>query len=151
MSLRSVKNWALRIREHVTLAYLVLYSLACFVWIDLGFRFLGFQRVFELFTNTPESRKLGDHSSFVCRVNQAVETAHCFYYRTRQDCLPRALVAYRLLVSRGVPCALQIGVKKYPFEGHAWVETANLIVDRHPGRVSKYTVLKQKTFGYTSK
>lgn len=40
-------------------------------------------------------------------------------------CLTRSLVLYRVLKSRGIPCRLQIGMRKegVELEGHAWVET----------------------------
>lgn len=39
-------------------------------------------------------------------------------------CLTRSLVLYRVLRARGIPCRLQIGLRKQmtELEGHAWVE-----------------------------
>ena len=58
----------------------------------------------------------------VARTIEAVRTATRYYYRRRRDCLPRALTACLLLWRGGVPATLQIGVKRYPFGAHAWVE-----------------------------
>jgi Transglutaminase-like superfamily len=55
------------------------------------------------------------------------------------DCLPRSLALYVFLRSRGIPVCHRIGVRRYPFSAHAWVEhQADLILD-WPERVSGYT------------
>lgn len=40
-------------------------------------------------------------------------------------CLTRSLVLYRILRARGIPCRLQIGLRKENaiLEGHAWIES----------------------------
>ena len=51
------------------------------------------------------------------------------YYRRRLDCLPRALAIFVLLRRQGVPARLCIGVKRYPFGAHAWVECLGDVLD----------------------
>jgi hypothetical protein len=49
------------------------------------------------------------------------------------DCLPRSLALFALLARCGVPARHRIGVRRYPFAAHAWVEDCNgfaLALDR---------------------
>lgn len=61
---------------------------------------------------------------------EAVRTATRCYYRRRLDCLPRALTIFILLRSRGVPATLRVGVKRYPFGAHAWVECLGEVLEK---------------------
>ena len=107
-----------------------------FVLLDVGFRTLGFpsvflrverlgRRSFSIADDTP----LEVQRHTVRRVLAAVRTATRYYYRRRLDCLPRALTTYVLLRRRGVSATLHIGVKRYPFGGHAWVECLGEVLD----------------------
>ena len=108
-------------------------ALLFFVFLDVGFRLLGFPRVFRLVDEwgrrstrvaSPTARR-----RTVCRTVEAVRTATRYYYRRRPDCLPRALAIFLLLRRRGVPATLRIGVKRYPFGAHAWVECLGDVLD----------------------
>ena len=108
-------------------------ALLSFVLLDVGFRVLGFARVYRL-VQSWGARSAGAASQAAERytVRQAlaaVRTATRYYYRRRLDCLPRALTLYLLLRRRGVPATLHIGVKRYPFGAHAWVECLGEVLD----------------------
>jgi hypothetical protein len=55
-------------------------------------------------------------------VRRALGLARVFDYRSRPDCLPRALAAFVVLRQSGLPAALRVGARKFPFAAHAWVE-----------------------------
>lgn len=108
-----------------------------FVLLDAGFRAFGFPRVFRFVdrwgrrpvrTAAPAAER-----RTVRRALGAVRTATRYYYRRRLDCLPRALAAFVLLRRRGVPATLRIGVKRFPFGGHAWVECRGEVLDDPAG------------------
>ena len=63
------------------------------------------------------------------RTVEGVRTATRYYYRRRLDCLPRALTIFVLLRRQGVPATLRIGVKRFPFGAHAWVECLGEVLD----------------------
>jgi len=63
------------------------------------------------------------------RTLDSVRTASRYYYRRRLDCLPRSLAIYVLLRRQGVPATLRIGVKRFPFAAHAWVECLGEVLD----------------------
>ncbi len=65
----------------------------------------------------------------VRRAVGAVQTASRYYYRRRLDCLRRSLTIFVLVRCRGVPATLRIGVKRFPFAAHAWVECLGEVVD----------------------
>ncbi len=55
------------------------------------------------------------------------------------DCLPRSLALFAFLRRCGIPACHRIGVRRYPFAAHAWVEhRADLVLD-WPERVSEFT------------
>ena len=107
-----------------------------FFLLDVGFRVLGFASVFQRVERWGRpSAAVGDAAPLdvrrrtVRRVLAAVRTVTRYYPRRRPDCLPRALATYLLLRRRGVPATLRIGVKRYPFGAHAWVECLGEVLD----------------------
>jgi hypothetical protein len=55
-------------------------------------------------------------------VARAVDRAHRFYWRTKKDCLPRAMTVFVLLSLCGLSPTFIIGIKQFPFGAHSWVE-----------------------------
>jgi Transglutaminase-like superfamily len=104
-----------------------LLALSLFVILNLGFLTFGFDRVFRatvrraISKGGPSGARPWDREVIV-RAAVAVQRATFLYYRRRKDCLPRSLALFYLLRSRGVPAVIHIGVAKYPFQAHAWVE-----------------------------
>ena len=93
---------------------------------------------FNLIHEKPEARAFAaasaaDQRTTVRRTLGAVRRATRYYYRPRLDCLPRALAIFVLLRSRGVSATLHIGVKRYPFGAHAWVECLGGVLDDRAG------------------
>lgn len=70
----------------------------------------------------------------------AVDEA-CVWYVKRAACLQRAVVATRLLRRHGVRAELVIGCRPLPFESHAWVEVAGLVVNDRPQYQRAFSVL----------
>ena len=108
-------------------------ALLAFVLLDLGFRVFGFSRVYRLVQSWSRGSATvaapAAQRRTVRRALEAVRAATRYYYRRRLDCLPRALTLYLLLRRRGVPATLHIGVKRYPFGAHAWVECLGEVLD----------------------
>ncbi len=108
-------------------------ALAVFVLLDIGFRVLGFPRVFRLVDRwgrrSVQPAPLAVQRRRLHRTVEAVRTASRYYHRRRLDCLPRSLAIYVLLRLQGVPATLRIGVKRFPFAAHAWVECLGEVLD----------------------
>ncbi len=58
-----------------------------------------------------------------------------------RDCLPRSLALYRFLRSVGVPADHRIGVTRYPFEAHAWVQCGDRLMFDSPDFVRGFAEL----------
>ena len=112
---------------------MIIQALLLFILVEVGFRLFGFSRVFTLVDwwgrRAVCAASLTDQRRTVRRTVEAVRTAARHYYRRRLDCLPRALTIFVLLRRRGVPATLRIGVKRYPFGAHAWVECLGEVLD----------------------
>jgi hypothetical protein len=58
-----------------------------------------------------------------------VRAEHLFVMQSApQDCLPRSLALYQFLLLAGIPADHCIGVQRYPFKAHAWVESGNRVL-----------------------
>jgi len=123
--------------------FLIIRAYLCLLMIDLRFQITEFDRVVKWVatdsgskgTATPDPEIAAKSISQVCH---AVQTAARFYYRKRRDCLPNAMLAYYLLRRQGVPVNFCIGVTKFPFKGHAWVEYEGRVVFTTPASLWKY-------------
>ena len=120
-------------------------ALFLFVLISLGLYFFGFNRVYKAFARWTRTLKRrvpeAQEQEVLDRTLSSVVTATRLYYRRRKDCLPKSLTIYYLVRKQGIDANLCIGVKKFPFAGHAWVEYGGRIVDDFPKRVPLYTVM----------
>ena len=116
---------------------LVVCALMMFVVIDIGFRLFGFLTVTRALVGS--ARRIGklkhsheDSLSDGRSTFDAVCVATRYYYRRRLDCLPKALTTHCLLLAQGVAAELCLGVKRWPFAGHAWVQVAGHQLDDSP-------------------
>jgi hypothetical protein len=56
------------------------------------------------------------------------------------DCLPRSLALFVFLRSRGFTPELVIGVKRFPFGAHAWVEHAGVpVLEERPEHLGRFS------------
>jgi hypothetical protein len=131
--------------KRVSHCLLTLKVIILFICLSCGFRFFGFDRTRQ--TMLRRTRKISsgppcDVDKLILeRIVAAVDAATRYYYRKRLDCLPRAMVIYYLARRSAVPVEFCLGVKKYPFAGHSWVEYQGEIIGDRPNRVKPYTVL----------
>jgi hypothetical protein len=120
-------------------------TVGLFVLIDLGLLFWDFDRVAQtvfLRSRCNPLRPMSEADDQVIKdVVTVVRRITRYYYRGRLDCLPRSLSTFYLLRSRGIAVEFLMGVKKFPFAGHAWVEYAQQVIDDSPFRVKRYTVM----------
>jgi len=62
-------------------------------------------------------------------------------YRSRLDCLPRALMMFVLLRRLGHGATFSIGVRTAPFAAHAWVTLEGRVVSDYKGESQLYDAL----------
>lgn len=109
---------------------LAIQAVLVFVLLDIGLGLLGFPGVYRLVRRWGGAASVAPPPRHVVeRTLEAVRTATRYYWRRRLDCLPRAMATYLLLRSQGVSAVLHIGVKRYPFAAHAWVECLGEVLD----------------------
>ena len=53
----------------------------------------------------------------------------CFMFWGNAECLHRSLVGFKILRKQGVSVELVVGVKKFPFSSHAWLELNNEVIN----------------------
>ncbi|MGS2750591.1 lasso peptide biosynthesis B2 protein [Bacillus zanthoxyli] len=53
----------------------------------------------------------------------------CFWFMGNAQCLHRSLIGFKLLRQDGLPVQLVVGVRKFPFSSHAWVEFENNVIN----------------------
>jgi hypothetical protein len=121
---------------HAGLAWVIL------VLADLALQLLGFHRFYRLVEGWPVLGSVpevsrGDRAR---QTLTAVDRARTYYFRHAR-CLQRAVAAVCFLRMRGVRGELVIGVRKIPFQAHAWMELDGEIVNDDPALLSKYQVI----------
>lgn len=67
----------------------------------------------------------------VAEVLNAVERA-CAWYPKTAACLQRSAALTRLLTQGNIAAELVIGVQKFPFRSHAWVEVNGEVINDRP-------------------
>ena len=119
--------------------------LALFVVIDIGLYLVGFHNVYRsiclVTAQMPRTRTGSSKTRAIARSTAAVRTATWLYVRQRKDCLPKSLAAYCLVRLQGVDATFVLGVKRFPFSGHAWVECSGCLIDDTQQKIDNYTVL----------
>jgi hypothetical protein len=107
---------------------------------------LGFAQIYEAYSRlakpTIAESKL---NSLLTRVERAFSLAENFFVMKSapNDCLPRSLALYRFLLSAGIPANHCIGVRRHPFEAHAWVQCQGRVMFDSNFEVQSYTVLSR--------
>jgi hypothetical protein len=121
--------------------------LALFVRLDLALKRSGFERVYDRLVERARHQPVREPSpadgALVAATLAEVRSATRYYFRRREDCLPKAMALFTLLRRRGVAAELCIGVRKYPFGAHAWVEHQGRPLDQAAVEIAEFTVLSR--------
>lgn len=136
-------------RRTVGRLLLVLQTFVVYVLINFGLAVWSFDSLLRyLFSRSRLSRLRTGHLAdrmAIDDVISAVRTVTRYSYRDTLDCLPRSLCVYYLLRRRGVAVEFLLGVKTFPFAGHAWVEYNGCAIDESPSNVARYAVLLRES------
>ena len=93
----------------------------------------GFADTYRRYACLPRPRPAADPRLAARALRAFSRAENLFVIRgAPRDCLPRSLALYRFLLSAGVPAEHCIGVQRFPFEAHAWVECAGRVVHDTP-------------------
>lgn len=109
-------------------AYLILTIVSFFLRL-FGFKFIH-QFALRSFWKGDTSSSLTNPSllyRIVEKINQASQ-----WHLIGMGCLQRSFTAFLMLRRRGIPVNLCIGVSKFNFRAHAWLEHHGLVVNEDP-------------------
>jgi hypothetical protein len=97
----------------------------------------GFSRVYREYALLPIPQERTEGSNdLLTRALAAFTTAENFFLikHAPKDCMPRSLALFRFLRSVGLRVEHCIGVRRFPFYAHAWVEHRGRVVQDKPSR-----------------
>jgi hypothetical protein len=100
----------------------------------------AYQRIYDL------PKPTGDPNDVRLRAAlRAFSRAENFFSAgdARIDCLPRSLALHRFLRAVAIGAEHCIGVRRFPFGAHAWVEVAGRIVHDSPAFVRDFHVISR--------
>lgn len=109
--------------------FLVIYL--SLIFFDIQLKHRGFQNIFPQYVSKYKIiRQINTeiNNEKVFRFLKLINSA-CLYYPSKAQCLHRSFLAFRFLRQKfAIPVELVIGVKKFPFSAHAWLELNGEVV-----------------------
>ena len=88
---------------------------------------VGFADTLKFLTSIPAHRKVDEADPDVRRLVKAVDVA-ASWVPFRGDCLHQSLALCMMLRRRSIDADFVLGVYKYPFSAHAWVECDTKVI-----------------------
>jgi hypothetical protein len=119
---RTLVNSFINLRLMSAAAFL---ELAC---VDLALKIGGFSLLHRLVKTWPLLKQRNVPTTTAREVCESVNRAGRFYMK-HALCLQRSAAVTCLLRSKGVPAEMVIACRKTPFEGHAWVEVEDQVIN----------------------
>jgi hypothetical protein len=103
----------------------------------------GLAWTYQEYTRLPIPTVKFDLDDLLKRAVAAFALAENFFVikSAPKDCLPRSLALFRFLRSAGLPVEHCIGVRRFPFQAHAWVEYHGRVVQDNPSRQLTFRTL----------
>lgn len=106
------------LKKHSTLEVIELFTSKKYIKNDYLISNIGFERIIKIIDNV------------------------CVIYTKKADCLQRTLILYKFIRKDtnfyNGDCKIIVGVNKYPFRSHAWLEIDNKVANDYEEFVSKY-------------
>jgi hypothetical protein len=100
-------------------------------------RFTARHHVVKRWPITARQKAAPEDIPHICAaVNEAAT-----WYPKESLCLQKASVTTCLLRQHGIPAEMKIGVRKQPFDSHAWVEVGGKVVGDHKGVQTYFKVI----------
>lgn len=121
----------MKTRENKRMLFIQTYMFLLIV--RMGLLLFGFGKVYRFIAGVkPRNREILRNADE--RINKVCYTvkAASRYQFVQSQCLEQSFVLYYLLKREGVNVNLCIGVSKWPFASHAWVEIQGEIINTPP-------------------
>ena len=136
---KTVRNRRASSRAMPSKLYVSLLTIVC--WFSL--RLLGWARTVRALRalHPQPATSPGRVLQGVDEVDEAVRQAATGLI-LNSECKERAIVAWHILRGRfGLPATLLVGIKRYPFQAHAWVEIEGRYISDHQERCQEFSVV----------
>jgi hypothetical protein len=130
-----------RVARGARLTFITLHAWCALVLFDVVV-LLGFHHVHERIRRCRVTTSRQRAAVSIDDVVWAVDEA-CVWYVKRAACLQRSAVLTWLLRRYGIAAELVIGYRPVPFESHAWVEVAGLVVNDRQQYQKFFAVLER--------
>lgn len=91
-------------------------------------RLLGFVNYAEKIVTRRQPVPVRPDIESIAILHESVQRARIWYPR-KVDCLLGSCALLLMMLKRGIRSNLVVGVQKYPFYAHAWVEYGNIVVN----------------------
>jgi hypothetical protein len=104
---------------------------------------LGFTRTYREYSRIPIPKENSSDRDLLKRSIAAFTTAENFLLMKSapKDCVPRSLALFRFLRLAGLSVEHCIGVRRFPFAAHGWVEYRGHVVQDDPSRQLTFKIL----------
>lgn len=107
----------------------VIRLLMLLIMFDIEMHLKGFNAVFMRYCNKYShikklTRKFNDDESVINSIEQEflLFDVVCTWYPRKANCIHKTLVGYKIIRQKyGIPVDMVVGVRKFPFEAHAWL------------------------------
>jgi hypothetical protein len=126
-------------RPRVLMAWLLLVATGLVVTVG------GFAATRGLVSRWPRRRHAAAaarRTALTLEIRAALRRA-CTFYVKRTWCLQKSAVLACMMRSHGIPADLVIGVRKMPFQAHAWVESDGEVVNGAPTFKTTFMVMER--------
>jgi hypothetical protein len=103
----------------------------------------GFARTYQEYSRIPIPKENSSDHDLLKPTIAAFTTAENFFLMKSapKDCVPRSLALFRFLRLAGLPVEHCIGVRRFPFAAHGWVEYRGHVVQDDPSRQLTFKIL----------
>jgi hypothetical protein len=111
------------------------------IWVRRSLRRIGLSATIRAIQQIPSPNSANSASSRLKVILRAYWLVRKPFAQGNPDCLSRSLALFRTLRQAGIDASICIGVRKCPFAAHAWVESANLLLNDRLENVDQYFVI----------
>ncbi|MCJ7841917.1 lasso peptide biosynthesis B2 protein [Lederbergia sp. NSJ-179] len=105
----------------------------------------GFEYIFDKYTTkySLENKKTVDETSLQV-INQVVKLINtvCRFYPLEAECIQRSLLSYKYIRRvADIEVDMVVGVKKHPFESHAWIELNGMSLTEPEDAIKDFMII----------
>lgn len=129
--------------------YTFIYLYILLIFFDIELYRNGFSNTFRKYTLKYSEIKewVNDErilKKIIGEINQEFSTLDvvCAWYPRKADCIHKTLLGYRIIRKKyKLPVDMVVGIRKFPFEAHAWLKIFNYNFFDEDEKISRYKII----------